>query len=51
MRVRWAGSNSYSFDTMGRLSGMTDQNASNRGDGVSYGPANESLTMNVLVAV
>ena len=41
------GSNFYSFDSMGRLSGMTDQNAATVVYGVSYGPANELLTMNV----
>src|SRR5207253_6010541 len=40
------GSYNYGVDTMGRLSGMTDQANHAVVDNVSYGPANELLTMN-----
>lgn len=35
----------YSFDTLGRLSGMTDQNHNIVVSNVAYGPANELLTI------
>ncbi len=39
---------SYTFDTMGRMNGMTDSNNNTLVNGITYGPAGELLTVSYL---